>query len=257
MATSTESALPASPANDEDVAQELDLLARGPIHVRGLFEFGSNYTFLCDVGAPSTQGSVRAVYKPAQGAQPLWDFEAGSLAKREVAAFVLSRALGWNIVPPTVLRADGPYGEGSLQAYRELDLTQNYFVLRETAPDLLRMVAVYDLLANNADRKAGHVTRDRAHNLWLIDHGLCFHAEPKLRTVIWDFAGEEIPAPLVEAAGRLAKELQARTGLRRTLGKLLSHEEIEALKHRARGIIAEPVFPAPGPGRNIPWPVMV
>ncbi len=240
-----------------DLTQELDLLARGSIRVRGLFEYGSNYTFMCDVTAPSARGSLRAVYKPAEGTQPLWDFDATSLAKREVAAFLVSRALGWGIVPPTVLRADGPYGEGSLQAYRDLDLSQNYFALRETAPDLLRRVAVFDLLANNADRKAGHVVRDRSHNLWLIDHGLCFHVEPKLRTVIWDFAGEEIPVVLVEAVGELASALHSHPDLQRSLAPLLSDEEIEALEGRARGIVAQPVFPLPGPGRNIPWPVMV
>jgi hypothetical protein len=240
-----------------DLAQELDLLAHGSIHVRGLFEYGSNYTFLCDVGARAGERSLRAVYKPAQGTQPLWDFDAGSLAKREVAAYLVSQALNWNLVPPTVLRANGPYGEGSLQAYRELDLTRNYFVLRESAPDRLRTVAVFDLLANNADRKAGHVALDRANQLWLIDHGLCFHAEPKMRTVIWDYAGEQIPAPLVEAAGWLAGQLQGKTDLRRALGRLLSPEEIAALKRRAQAIVAEPVFPLPGPGRNIPWPVMV
>ncbi len=238
-------------------AQELVLLARGSIHVRGLFEYGSNYTFLCDVAPPSGKDSLRAVYKPSQGTQPLWDFETGSLAKREVAAFLVSQALGWSFVPPTVLRADGPYGEGSLQAFRDLDLTRNYFVLRETTPDLLRSVALFDVLANNADRKAGHLALDRAHHLWLIDHGLCFHAEPKMRTVIWDFAGEEIPAALVDAAGRLENQLKDMADLRRALGRLLSTEEIAALERRAHGIVTHPVFPQPGPGRNIPWPVMI
>lgn len=257
MATSTDSGLPASPPNPLDPAQELDLLARGSIRVRGLFEYGSNFTFLCEVGAASAEGVLRAVYKPSQGTQPLWDFDAGSLPKREVAAFLVSRAMGWGFVPPTVLRVDGPYGEGSLQAYRELDLAQNYFVLRERAPDLLRPVALFDMLANNADRKAGHVARDHADNLWLIDHGLCFHVEPKLRTVIWDFAGEPIPQPLVKAVRQLATDLRRKTGLRRALSQLLSIEEIAALEDRAARIVAEPVFLSPGPGRNVPWPVMV
>jgi len=247
----------AHPQNPSKPLQELDLLARGIIEMRGLFEFGSNYTFLCEVRSPDADTPLQAVYKPAQGEQPLWDFEPGSLAGREVAAYVVSQALEWTFVPPTVLRMDGPYGEGSLQAFRDLDLAQNYFALRETARDDLRRVAAFDILVNNADRKAGHVVRDRDANLWLIDHGLCFHIEHKLRTVIWDFAGDVIPEALVASVGRFAARLRDDAALRRTLGVLISDEEIAALLRRAQSIVERPVFPSPGPGRSVPWPIWV
>ncbi len=258
MATSTEAGLSApDAARPPQPAVELDALTRGTITVRGLFEFGSNYTFLCEVRAPETESPMRAVYKPAQGEQPLWDFESGSLARREVAAYLVSQALGWDFIPPTVLRRDGPYGEGSLQAFRDLDLEQDYFSLRETAPGALHRVAAFDALANNADRKAGHIARDRLGHLWLIDHGLCFHAEPKLRTVVWDFAGQRIPAALVAEMKHLGGRLEHDPVLRENLGELLSPEELAALSQRVRRLVRQPVFPEPGPGRSVPWPIWV
>ena len=258
MATSTEAALGAPhTAQPPQAKGELDTLTRGTISVRGLFEFGSNYTFLCEVRTPEADAPLRAVYKPAQGEQPLWDFEAGSLARREVAAYLVSQVLGWDFIPPTVLRLDGPYGEGSLQAFRDLDLQQDYFSLRETTPSELRRVAAFDALANNADRKAGHIARDREGHLWLIDHGLCFHAEPKLRTVVWDFAGEEIPAVLVGEMKQLGARLDRDPALRQSLGEFLSQEELAALRRRIRRLVRQPYFPEPGPGRSVPWPIWV
>jgi len=258
MATNTDAGIlapqlpqPSGPAG------ELDALTRGTITVRGLFEFGSNYTFLCEVRPPATDTPLRAVYKPAQGEQPLWDFESGSLARREVAAYRVSQALGWDIIPPTVLRVDGPYGEGSLQAYRDLDLQQDYFSLRETAANDLRRVAAFDALANNADRKAGHLARDREGHLWLIDHGLCFHAEPKLRTVIWDFAGEQIPPGLVADMKQLGARLKSDGLLRQGLSQLLTPQEVVALNRRVRSLVRQPCFPMPGPGQSVPWPMWV
>jgi len=258
MATSTDAGGNASqPPQPSQPAGELDALTRGTITVRGLFEFGSNYTFLCEVNLPEADTPLRAVYKPAQGEQPLWDFESGSLSRREVAAFRVSQALGWDFIPTTVLRVDGPYGEGSLQAYRDLDLEQDYFSLRETAAEDLRRVAAFDALVNNADRKAGHLARDRGGRLWLIDHGLCFHAEPKLRTVIWDFAGEEIPPVLVTDIQQLGARLKGDALLRQDLNELLTSPEVAALDRRVRGLVRQPRFPVPGPGRSVPWPIWV
>lgn len=233
------------------------ILRRGSIRIRGLFEFGSNYTFLCDLTDSRHPASLRAVYKPTQGERPLWDFPTGSLARREVAAFWVSQALGWELVPATVLRQDGPYGEGSLQEYLDLDLEQNYFALRETRPELLGRVALFDTLVNNADRKAGHVLLDRNGHLWLIDHGICFHSEPKLRTVIWDFAGETIPPPLVRDLTSFRERLTSQEGLRRNLRQYLSGEELAALERRSAALIRSGRYPRPGPGRSIPWPVWV
>lgn len=258
MATSTDAGINAPlPLPPPQPAVELEALTRGTISVRGLFEFGSNYTFLCEVHSAVADSPLRAVYKPAQGERPLWDFEPGSLARREVAAYRVSRALGWDLVPPTVLRLDGPYGEGSLQAYRDLDLQQDYFSLRETAVDDLRRVAVFDALANNADRKAGHIARDRDGHLWLIDHGLCFHAEPKLRTVIWDFAGQEIPPALVTDLENFGARLAGDALLRQDLSGLLTLQEVGALARRVRSLVRQPRFPVPGPGPSVPWPIWV
>jgi uncharacterized repeat protein (TIGR03843 family) len=256
MATSTDLGFNAPPPpQPSQPAGEWDALTRGTITVRGLFEFGSNYTFLCEVCPSGADAPLRAVYKPAQGEQPLWDFETGSLARREVAAYRVSQALGWNFIPPTVLRLDGPYGEGSLQAFRDLDLEQDYFSLRETAADDLRRVAAFDALANNADRKAGHLARDREGHLWLIDHGLCFHAEPKLRTVIWDFAGEEIPPALVADMKQLGARLAGDALLQQGLSELLAPLELAALGRRVRSLVRQRRFPLPGPGRSVPWPI--
>ena len=186
MGTSTDPAPPPSPTE-----AVLKILREGEVEVRGLFRLGSNETYLCELH--SGQGSLPAVYKPVAGERPLWDFPARILAKREAAAFEFARRLGWDFVPPTVYRRDGPLGPGSFQEYRDLDLRQNYFQLREEDPDAIRRVAAFDILINNADRKAMHVRARRHGGLWLIDHGVCFHPEWKLRTVIWDFAGEPLP----------------------------------------------------------------
>ncbi|MGA2112431.1 MAG: SCO1664 family protein [Anaerolineales bacterium] len=268
MDTSTER--PQDRCNDSDTQEvtglppelrhSLRILSRGSIQLRGLFEFGSNSTFLCDVTdlrSPNPPDSLQAVYKPTEGERPLWDFPAGSLARREVAAFWVSQGLGWELVPATVLRQDGPYGEGSLQEFKDLDLEQNYFTLHETSPERLRRVALFDSLINNADRKAGHVLLDRSGHLWLIDHGICFHSEPKLRTVIWDFAGEAIPPQLARDLGTFRRLLHPPDGWRSHLQPYLSREELEALERRAEALLRSRRYPRPGPGRSIPWPLWV
>ena len=170
-------------------------LTTGAIEVSGQFVWGSNYTFLVKVG-PEDDG-FHAVYKPSEGERPLWDFPPQTLAQREVAAYLTSKALGWDLVPPTVLRADGPGGGGSLQLFVEADPERHYFTFSETDKTRLRPAALFDVVINNADRKGGHVILGDNNHIWLIDHGVCFHEDYKLRTVIWDFAGEEIPSELL------------------------------------------------------------
>ena len=199
---------------------------------------------------------MQAIYKPARGERPLWDFPHGSLVEREVAAYLVSEALGWHFVPPTLLREQAPAGPGSLQLYIEANPELHYFTFDDEQKQRLRPVALFDLLINNADRKAGHILLDELDRLWLIDHGVCFHEEPKLRTVIWDFVGEPIPDELRADIASLLEQLQPGMVLHEGLSNLLSADEIEALRDRTAVLLAEPTFPEPGPGRPYPWPLV-
>jgi len=175
---------------------ESDVLADGEVEIEMRMPYSSNATFL--VRVTKDDQSLRAIYKPLKGERPLWDFDPG-LHRREVAAYMLATAMGFDFVPLTLLR-DGPLGEGSVQRLVDADFEQHYFTLYEQRPDLhdrLREIAVFDILANNTDRKSGHVLIDGDNKVWGIDHGLCFAADFKLRTVIWEFGGEEIPEPLI------------------------------------------------------------
>ncbi len=216
--------------------------------------WGSNHTFLTRLQHAS--GELLAVYKPQRGERPLWDFPDGTLAAREVAAWRTSEALGWHLVPPTVLRPDGPAGPGSLQLFLDLDPERHYFTFSDDEKPLLRPAAVFDLLINNADRKGGHILLAPDRHVWLIDHGVCFHQEPKLRTVVWDFAGEPIPDALLQDMDRFRRGLAADGELRTSLSDLLSSEEVEALVHRAAGIVQLAEFPFPSDGRPYPWPLV-
>lgn len=225
----------------------LDLLQRGEIVVKGRMPWASNAIFLIECSCEA--GTALAVYKPARGERPLWDFPSG-LFRREVAAWHLSEALGWGLVPPTVAR-EGPYGEGSIQLFVPADFEQHYFTLREGRAhhDRLQRICLFDLVANNADRKAGHCLLGRDGVIYAIDNALCFHAEPKLRTVIWDFAGEPIPDRLLDdLRGMLAR------GLRPPLAALLDAAEQEALVARARAVLAAARFPEDATGLRYPWP---
>jgi uncharacterized repeat protein (TIGR03843 family) len=232
----------------------LTALLNGKLSVHGQFLAGSNYTFLADISYE--QAAFKAVYKPVRGEQPLWDFPNGSLAKREVAAYVVSEGLGWSLVPPTVYRKKGPMGAGSLQEYIEHDPEMHYFNFDDTTRQRLRPVALFDLVANNADRKGGHILLDSADHLLLIDHGICFHVDDKLRTVVWDFAGEEIPGDLLSDLCRLIADLeQANNPINLELGDLLSETEIEAILNRARHLATSGRFPYPqSTRRSYPWP---
>lgn len=231
----------------------LEALRKGKFDLQGQFLSGSNYTFLAELSYGHLEFQV--VYKPVRGEQPLWDFPHGSLARREVAAYLLSEALSWNFVPPTIFRKDGPLGAGSLQQYVDHDPNDHYFNFEEKDRKRLRAVAVFDLLLNNADRKGGHILRDAKDHLWLIDHGLCFHAEDKLRTVVWDFSGEEIPKEIRACVSSLIEQLKEGNSLHTNLVRYLRPAEVSALLARARRICESNRFPAPPSSRrSYPWP---
>src|SRR5512135_330453 len=221
----------------------LTALARGEINMQGQFLAGSNYTFLVDLTHESLE--MKAVYKPIRGEQPLWDFPSGTLAKREVAAFVVSEALGWDLVPPTVFRRKGPLGAGSVQQYIEHEPHIHYFNFDDKTRQRLRPVALFDLISNNADRKGGHILVDEHDHLWLIDHGICFHADDKLRTVVWDFAGEEIPPDLMADLCRFIEDLETASELIADLRNLLADGEIEGVLKRTRQLASSGRFPYP------------
>jgi hypothetical protein len=246
--TKTEAAVAVEPA------RALRLLAHGRIDLVGQILNSSNVTFLARVGDGDLEAF--AIYKPRRGESPLWDFPRGTLCLRETAAYVVSRALGWPLIPPTVLR-DGPYGVGALQLYVDADPEATYFSLRTGRLADLLPVALFDLLANNADRKGGHLLLDAAGRIWAIDNALTFHVEPKLRTVIWDFAGEAISQEYLEDLRRLRDHLARRSHLCRVLGRLLAEEEIAALRKRLTALLREATFPFPDPTRRqIPWPIV-
>jgi uncharacterized repeat protein (TIGR03843 family) len=239
----------------------LQALHDGVLEVKGEFIWGSNYTFLAEV--KHTDKTLRAVYKPIRGEQPLWDFPAASLAKREAAAYLVSEALGWRLVPPTVYRRNGPLGAGSLQLFIEHDPQYHYFSFKDVERRRLRPVALFDLLINNADRKGSHVLCDPQNHLWLIDHGVCFHVEYKLRTVIWDFIGQPIPPDLcadlsefVRKVGKLRPdEGEQLSDLAAALLNHISQAELRALQRRAESLLSAVVFPRPLPNHMpVPWP---
>jgi uncharacterized repeat protein (TIGR03843 family) len=237
----------------EEKALILEALQKGTFDLQGQFLSGSNYTFLGDLEYGKL--AFQVVYKPARGEQPLWDFPHGSLARREVAAFLVSEAMGLNMVPPTILRKEGPLGPGSLQQYIEHDPNDHYFNFEERDRQRLRPVVVFDLILNNADRKGGHIIRDYKDCLWLIDHGLCFHAEEKLRTVVWDFSGEEIPRDIMAAVSSLIGQLKEGEKLQVELLQFLRSGEILAMMSRARRLCETGRFPSPPASRrSYPWP---
>jgi uncharacterized repeat protein (TIGR03843 family) len=237
------------------VADEaLKLLATGDVEVLGRLPYSSNYTFLARV--TGTGDEALAVYKPRRGERPLWDFPAGSLAAREVAAFLVGEAAGWRLVPPTVLRTDGPLGGGSLQQFIDHDPDRHYFALMEERHDEFAAFAAFDMVINNADRKAGHVLEDPGGRLWAVDHGVTFHVQPKLRTVIWAFAGEPLGAGLREGLGALGAALADPAGLGGELERLLSPAESGAALARLEALLVEDRFPAPSEDRPLPWPLI-
>jgi uncharacterized repeat protein (TIGR03843 family) len=227
----------------------LDLLSRGEVIVKGRMPRSSNATFLVELCLDGQ--TALAVYKPERGERPLWDFPPG-LYRREIAAYLLSEALGWGLIPPTTPR-EGPLGEGSLQLFVPADFRQHYFTLLEQGEhrETLQRICVFDLVANNADRKSGHCLYVPDDRIYAIDNGLTFHAESKLRTVIWDFGDEPIAPPLLEDLRRV---LEAR--LPPALADLLDADEQRALRRRARGLRRAGRFPVDESGLRYPWPLI-
>lgn len=230
------------------------LLSQGRVSLLGQILSSSNASFLTRVDDGDLQ--ALAIYKPRRGERPLWDFPRGTLCLREVAAYVVSRALGWPLIPPTILR-DGPYGPGALQLYIHADPEANYFTFREDRLTDLLPVALFDILANNADRKGGHLLLDRQGHVWAIDNALTFHPEPKLRTVIWDFAGALIPQEFLADLRHLQEHLTSKNTLHQTLTRLLVEEESTALQARLAALLESAMFPYPDPTRHqVPWPIV-
>jgi uncharacterized repeat protein (TIGR03843 family) len=228
-----------------------ELLRASDLSVAGRLPWSSNLTFLVTLEADSVE-PLHAVYKPGRGERSLWDFPDG-LYRREVVAYGLSEALGWGLVPPTVERVDAPYGPGSLQLFVEADYEQHYFTLLESGAhrDTLLRVCAFDVVANNADRKSGHVLEGDSGRLWAIDHGLCFHRHPKLRTVIWDFACERVPPAILADLTRLEAALPPE------LEELLSGAESAAVSERIDRLVHTGVFPEPvGEHPPYPWPLV-
>lgn len=230
-----------------------DVLGAAELEVVGRMRYASNATFLVEARLDGME--LSAVYKPRRGERPLWDFPHGTLCNREVAAYELSRALHWGVVPVTILR-DGPLGEGAVQRFVEHDPDEHYFTLLEGREDRFRQFAVFDVLANNTDRKGGHCLHDEVNDLIVgIDHGLTFHPAWKLRTVIWDFAGERIPDGDADDVCRALAELDDGP-LGERLSELLSAVEVESIGYRAKGLL-EQGFPYPDDGyRSTPWPLV-
>ncbi len=234
---------------------EVDVLSEGDIELIGRIRWSSNATFLGRLLRPGAAGDeeILVIYKPRRGERPLWDFPPGTLCAREWAAFELSEALGWSIVPPTVLR-DGPHGDGMVQRFVDHDPDEHYLTLQREHAERFAAFAAFDVVVNNADRKAGHCLRDRAGHIWGIDHGLTFHEEPKLRTVIWEYAGSAVPEALLADLRRVFDELGE--GLGRRLRSWLEEDELAAARSRCEGLATAGVFPCPTSRYDLPWPLV-
>jgi len=239
------------PAHERPPApDDLTVLACGEVEIVGQMPWSSNRTFLVNCRLDGRE--MAAVYKPGRGERHLWDFPP-DIYLREVAAYELSELLGWGLVPETVLRTEAPLGPGSMQRFVPADFSEHHFTLVEDERyhDRLRAVCAFDIVANNTDRKSGHCLLGEDGTVWAIDNGLCFHVDPKLRTVIWEFAGEPVPDPLLQDLRSLPGRLPG------PLRGLLHEEEIDALARRAERLVAKGRFPVPSPDRyHYPWPLV-
>ena len=238
----------------EPEAVEALLLELPEIELLGLLRRSSNYTFLSRLTGGPAAVEMLAVYKPQQGETPLWDFESGTLYQREVAAYLLAKRLGWPRIPPTVARESAPYGIGAVQLFVEGEPDPSSLGGARRSERKWLEIAVFDVVANNADRKAGHCLVDGSGQVWAIDHGLTFHADPKLRTVIWDFAGRQVPKPMRRDLERVAGEV-ASGDLAQALATLLSERELALLRRRLKAAAAPDWrLPEPRSAWSVPWP---
>ncbi len=232
----------------EQIPDPIAFLMNAEPELEGRMPWSSNATFLVTMRVADVE--QRAIYKPVRGERPLWDFEPG-LHRRERAAYLLSEHLGVGVVPPTVIR-DGPLGEGSYQWFVDADHREHYFTIfeqHEHLHDQCRHIAVLDILANNTDRKSGHclLAHDR---VWAIDNGLCFSSPYKLRTVIWEFGGEDIADDLLERVAAFVERIPV------DIAALLDEDEIVAMQHRATMLVTERVLPDDEHGHRYPWPLV-
>jgi uncharacterized repeat protein (TIGR03843 family) len=230
-------------------------LLEAEMELQGLMPWSSNYTFLSSLIVPEETSPLLAIYKPCAGERPLWDFPEGSLCRREFVSYLISQGLGWPNVPPTVLR-DGPQGRGSVQLFVEAEYEAHYFNMR-SIPALtqeFQQIALFDYIVNNADRKGGHCLRDKKGRLWAIDHGLTFHTDFKLRTVIWEFCNQAIPANLLDDLKRLQQLTAEASDFWQILVQFISSREIRALRKRLDALVSTGHFPDQHPGRNVPFP---
>lgn len=235
------------------IERVLEILEKGDITTEhGSIRWSSNYAFLLTVTHDDT--GVMCVYKPRVGERPLWDFPDGTLYMRERASFLTSQRLGWQVVPPTVIR-DGPRGPGSMQFFIDHDPDYNYFSFDESLKPQLARLSLFDCMVNNADRKGGHCLVDATNHLWGIDQGLTFNVAHKLRTVIWDFAGQHIPPALLKDIEGLCDDLnRPDSPFVCELQQLLTPQEIMTFQRRTEKLIKSGRYPKPGPGPNYPWP---
>lgn len=230
----------------------LDLLANGEMDDCRLAPEGSNYAFFATLSGGGHTCPV--VYKPQRGEAPLWDFPDGTLYRREYAAYLLSEVLGWCFVPPTVVR-EGVHGVGSVQLFMESQPNAHYFTLKDDYRDEMLRTCAFDVIVNNADRKASHCLLGTDGWIWLIDHGVTFHDQYKLRTVVWNFAGEPVDGWLINDLERLLDSMDRPEGLIEQINSLLSPQEAKALQCRVADLLERRVFPMPGSRRSVPWPM--
>ncbi|MEL6405055.1 MAG: SCO1664 family protein [Chloroflexota bacterium] len=235
-------------------------LCEGEVHAEhGFMRWGSNHTILVTVTHDDNE--FMAVYKPRRGERPLWDFPDGTLCQRETASYVVSEMLGWDVVPPTVLR-DGPRGIGSVQVFINHDPQEHYFTFRqrddfESIEDQIKRMAVFDAIVNNVDRKGGHCLIDEVDKIWGIDHGLTFHPANRLRTVIWDYAGKPIDDDVLAKVQTFCGELADKENTRANqLRDLLNEHEYRTMQNRVDRLLQNGTYPMPGPGPNRPWPAV-
>ena len=228
------------------------ILESGEVTGGHRIRWGSNYTFLVRIDAGPGR-YLRGIYKPRDGERPLYDFPTGSLYKREYATFLLSRALGWPNVPLTLMR-EGPYGVGSMQLFVENDPRITYFDLLGDRNEELLRIAVFDLLVNNADRKASHCLLGEDGRVWSIDHGLTFHPMMKLRSVMVEFWGKPIPGRLRDDLAALLGRAEAGDDALLAVEERLEPVEVSALRERLRSILEEPTLPVLDPYLNVPYP---
>jgi uncharacterized repeat protein (TIGR03843 family) len=242
-----------TPTLELPVADALQLLEHGELGIEGRLIDASNATLYCSVELDGVRAAC--VYKPVAGERPLWDFPDGTLAEREVAAYEVSAALGWLIVPPTV-RRDGPMGPGMAQLWMDIDEDTDIVALvRSSTSEQLRRIAVYDAVINNADRKGGHLLPVASGHIYGIDHGISFHSDPKLRTLLWQWAGEPMPEESIDTLSELRAELEG--PLAERLSELLTTREVRRTVRRVDRLLSAGTHPLPAADRPaIPWPPM-